>query len=36
MIQGMKKMKFNNYEMKKLFDFILINKNITISDDSLF
>ena len=29
-------MKFNNYEMKKLFDFILINKNIVLSDYALF
>ena len=27
---------FNNYEMKKLFDFILINKNIILSDYGLF
>ena len=32
----MKKMTFNNYEMKKLFDFILINKNIVLSDYGLF
>lgn len=29
-------MTFNNYEMKKLFDFILINKNIVLSDYGLF
>lgn len=29
-------MKYNNHEMKKLFDFILINKNIILSEFGLF
>lgn len=29
-------MRLNNYELKKLFDFIIVNRNITITDDSLF